>query len=64
MSALLTGGRGDALCPSPEAEVGWRFLPAAAPLSVPHQDTQHELGLQSCLPEAFLQGRGKLSNGA
>lgn len=35
---LLTGGRGDPLCPSPEAPVSWRLLSAVAPLSVPCQD--------------------------
>ncbi len=41
--AVLTGGRGDALCPAPEAPVCWRLLSAAAPLSVPCQNKRHEL---------------------
>ncbi|XP_045930652.1 uncharacterized protein si:dkey-103g5.4 isoform X2 [Micropterus dolomieu] len=37
------GGRGDALCPSPEAPVSWRILSAAAPLSVPYHSQRHNL---------------------
>lgn len=38
MTALLTGGTGDAFCPSSKAPVGWRLLSAPAPLSVPCQN--------------------------
>lgn len=34
---LLTGGRGDTFCASPEAPVSWRLLSAGSSLSFPCQ---------------------------
>lgn len=56
VAALSAGGGTDALRASPEAPVGWRLLPAVASLSLPHPGQGHDLWLQPCFPEAFLQG--------
>lgn len=55
---FLTGVRGDALYPSPEAPVGRRLLAAAAPLPVACRAARHVLRLKPRLPETLLSGNG------